>query len=141
VLRDQESALRHLQQQQRQQQWQQVSALLMTRAGTGKESGHGSGQQDNTALGQQQLHMSGGASGAGSLNQTCQGAGVSSCSASLPPLCMSRVPSQAPGVLIHAGVYHPTVRTEVLLPQGHLQRGSQVATKVAQQHALRFNQN
>jgi hypothetical protein len=40
-----------------------------------------------------------------------------------------------------AGVYHPSLRTHVLLPQGHLPSGSQGVTQVAQQYALRVEQS
>jgi hypothetical protein len=36
------------------------------------------------------------------------------------------------------GVYHPSVRTEGLLPRGHLHGGFQAVTWVAEQHALRL---
>jgi hypothetical protein len=42
----------------------------------------------------------------------------------------------------HPGVYHPSVRTEVLLPPGaSALKVSGGVTKVPQQHALRFDQN
>jgi hypothetical protein len=37
-----------------------------------------------------------------------------------------------------AGVYHPSVRTEALLPLLHLPRGFYGSTQVTQQHALRL---